>query len=351
MIGICSYGYYIPKYRISTTEIAHIWGKNGTDIGKSLNIAEKAVAGPDEDSVTMAYSAAAMALQNVQFTNSQKHQIGCVFFGSETFPYAVKPASSIVAEWLDLGNHYLAYDTEFACKAGTGALISALQHVKTGNAAYGLVLAADKANAKQNDALEFTAGSGANAWLVGSDEVIAEIIDTHTFTSDTPDFWRRAGASHPSHAGRFTGKPAYYHHIRSAATALLTKHALKPDNFRYGVFHMPNGRFPLEVSASLGFTKEQVKPSLVVSQLGNSYSASALMGLAAVLELAKPNDLIFFASYGSGAGSDAIILRVTSAIESYQDKKRQFTIASFQHMVDAKQFIDYATYMRFMKLI
>lgn len=340
MIGIVSYGYYIPKYRISTEEIAAMWGKNAQDIQKSLNIFEKAVAGTDEDVLTMAYSAASMALSDYHV---KKDDIGCVFFGSETFPYAVKPASSMVAEWLDIGNNYLSYDTEFACKAGTGALISAFSHVSTGKMKYGLVCAADKANAKTNDALEFTAGSGANAWLVGQENVLAELVDYHSYSSDTPDFWRRAGADHPSHAGRFTGKPAYMKHIAEASAQLMEKQKMRPEDFNHCVFHMPNGRFPLEVSKHLGFTKEQITPSLVVPKLGNSYSASALMGLVATLEVAKAGDTIFFASYGSGAGSDAMIFKVTPEIE-----KRGRT---FKKIIENKEYINYPTYMRFMGML
>lgn len=340
MVGIVSYGYYIPQYRISTDEIAKMWGKNSLEISKALNITEKAVAGIDEDSVSMAIAAAQMALQDVKIGIND---VGSVFFGSETFPYAVKPSASIVAEWLDLGNHYLAYDTEFACKAATGALLSTLALVASGREKYGLVCAADKSNAKPNDALEFTAGSGANAWLIGKDDILAEILDVASYSSDTPDFWRRPKADYPSHAGRFTGQPAYFHHITQSSKTLLEKLKLEADDFSHAVFHMPNGRFPLQVGTSLGFTKEQLSSSLVVSQLGNSYSASALMGLVAVLEVAKPGDLIFFASYGSGAGSDAIVLKVTKLIE----KRRRM----FREQIAKKTYINYSTYMKFMKMI
>lgn len=340
MVGIVSYGFYIPHYRISTEEIAKTWNKNHTEISKSLNIVEKAVAGMDEDSVTMAYAAAVMALQD---SGIQKKDIGSVFFGSETFPYAVKPASTIVAEWLDIGNKYLAYDTEFACKAATGALLSTFGIVQSGKNKYGLVCAADKANAKPNDTLEFTAGSGANAWLIGSDNVIAEVVDYTSFSSDTPDFWRRPKADYPSHAGRFTGQPAYFHHIAESAKSLLADNKLQAKDFAYGIFHMPNGRFPLQIGLSLGFTKEQLLPSLVVSELGNSYSASALMGLVAVLEQAKPGDLLFFASYGSGSGSDAIVFRVTPEL----DKRRR----EFKEQLKHKTYIDYSTYLKFMGIL
>ena len=106
---------------------------------------------------------------------------------------------------------------------------------------------------------------------------------------------------------------------------------------------MPNGKFPREVARSLGFSRSQVEPSLVVDFLGNSYTASALMGLASVLEVAKPDDLILLASYGSGAGSDAFVFKVTKNLEK---RKR-----SFKRLVENKKYIDYPTYLKFMQTI
>ncbi len=340
MVGIVSYGFYIPKYRIKLNEIATAWDKCGDKVEKSLKIEEKAVAGLDEDIVTMAYEASAMALQNHQ---NLKKKIGAVFIGSETFPYAVKPTSTSLAAWLDLSNNYLAYDTQFACKAATGALASAYALVKSGDVEYALVSGSDKANAKPQDALEYSAGSGANAWLVGRENVALEIIDWSSYSSDTPDFWRRAKADYPSHAGRFTGGPAYFTHIGEAAKLLFNKQNMKASDFKYSVFHMPNGSFPLKIAKMLGFTEKQVLPSYVVPYLGNSYSASALMGLVAVLEKIKPGDTVFFASYGSGAGSDAFIFKATKNITKIQKE--------FHSVIQNKKYINYATYLRYMNSI
>jgi hydroxymethylglutaryl-CoA synthase len=292
----------------------------------------------------MAYEAAQLALEKFDKENYSK--IGTVFFGSETPAYAVNPTSTIVAEWLNIGNNYNAYDTQFACKAGTGALLSGLAYIKSKQVQYSLICAADKANGRPRDALEYTAGSGANAWLLGKENVIAEIIDTVSFSSDTPDFWRRPREVYPSHGGRFTGRPAYYTHIRSAGTLLLEKTGYKPEDFDYAVFHMPNGKFPLEVGRMLGFTKEQIEQSLVVQYLGNSYSASALMGLVSVLEKAEPNQKIFFCSYGSGAGSDGMVLHITKNIVDYRKNFK-----SFMAEVENKKYIDYVDYERMMKIV
>lgn len=340
MVGIVSYGYYIPKYRIKLDDIATQWDKCSDKVEKSLKIQEKAVAGLDEDILTMAFEASSMAFQNL---DTIKQKVGAVFIGSETFPYAVKPVSTSLAEWLQLGNNYLAYDTQFACKAGTGALASAHGLVKSGDIEYALVCASDKANARPQDALEYSAGSGANAWIVGTKDVALEIIDWSSYSSDTPDFWRRAKAEYPSHAGRFTGGPAYFTHILGSTKLLLEKQNLKPQDFTYAVFHMPNGSFPLKVAKMLGFTTEQVEPSYVVPRLGNSYSASALMGLVATLEKVKPGDLIYFASYGSGAGSDAFIFKATEHITKVQK--------SFREQIEKKKYINYATYLHFMNSI
>lgn len=340
MVGIVSYGYYIPKYRIKLEEITRQWNKCTDKVEKSLKIQEKAVAGLDEDILTMAFEASSMAFMKHE---QIKKKVGAVFVGSETFPYAVKPTSTGLAEWLNLSNNYLAYDTQFACKAATGALASAHALVKSGDVEYALVCGSDKANARPQDALEYSAGSGANAWIVGRENVALEIVDWASYSSDTPDFWRRAKADYPSHAGRFTGGPAYFTHITGASKLLLEKQNMKPEDFKYAVFHMPNGNFPLKVAKMLGFTMEQVEPSYIVPMLGNSYSASALMGLVSVLEKAKEGDLIFFASYGSGAGSDSFIFKATKNIDQIRK--------SFRKEIEQKKYIDYGTYLHYMNSI
>lgn len=340
MVGIVSYGFYIPRYRIKTSDIAGVWGKDTADVEASLRITEKAVAAVDEDSLTMGYESAQMCLSGLDL-NRQK--IGSVLFGSETPPYSVNPTSTILAEFLGIRNSYLSYDMQFACKAGTGGIISTLGLIKSGELEWGLVTASDKANAKVHDALEYTAGSGSVSVLMGNKDLALNILDWSTYSSDTPDFWRREGIRHPSHGGRFTGKPSYFHHVRESSKSLLEKTTLKPADFAYAVFHMPNGKFPLEVGISLGFTTAQITPSLVITQLGNSYTASALMGMVSVLDVVQPGEKIFFASYGSGAGSDAFVFEATKELV----KRRR----EFKKSVLEKQYIDYTTYLKFMGTI
>ncbi|MFN4212585.1 MAG: hydroxymethylglutaryl-CoA synthase, partial [Microgenomates group bacterium] len=293
----------------------------------------------DEDSLTMAFEASFLALDGFK----EKDKIKVVFFGSETPPYAVNPSSTILAEFLGIEKNYLGRDHQIACKATTGAMISALGLISSGFTEYALIVASDKGVAKTHDPLEYTVGAGAVSLLLGGKDVLLEVVDFTSFSSDTPDFWRREGIRYPSHGGRFTGKPSYFYHIKEASLNLLKKSKLNPPNFKFAIFHMPNGKFPLEIGLSLGFTKEQLLPGLIVSFLGNCYTASALMGLLAVLEKAKVGDLIFLASYGSGAGSDAFVFRVTKNINT---ARRNFNLK-----LKDKQYIDYPTYLKFMGTI
>ena len=345
MAGIVGYGTYIPRYRIRLTDIADVWQKDSSEIMSGLKVAEKSVPGIDEDAVTLGIEAGKRAFE---MSGIDPKEIGCVYFGSESHPYAVNPSSSIAAEYLGIGNNYLAADLEFACKAATAGMQVGSALINSKQIDYGLVIGSDTAQGKPHDALEYTAASAGTAYILGNkkSEVIAEIIATSSFTSDTPDFWRRDGAKYPSHFGRFTGGPAYYTHVLSEAEKLLKESKYSPSDFAYCVFHMPNGKFPVIAAKKLGFSAEQLAPSLIVNKIGNPYSASSLMGLAAVLDIAKPNQKIFFVSYGSGAGSDGFIFEVTTNI-----KKKQKLTPPVAKQIEDKTYLSYAEYLKHMHIL
>lgn len=339
--GIVGYGVDIPRMRIKTEEIAKVWGKEGARISAGLGIKEKAVAAFDEDSATFAVGAARVAIARAQV---DPVNIGAVFVGSESKPYAVKPTATIVADAVGAAPEMTAADLEFACKAGTTAVQACMGMVASGMIEYGLAIGSDTAQGRPGDALEYSAGGGAAAFVVGkAGESIATLDDTYSFTTDTPDFWRRQHAEFPQHAGRFTGEPAYFKHLVNGGQGLMKKMGVDASYFNYFVPHQPNGKFPVRAAKMLGFEQEKVATALVVTTLGNTYSAASLVGLAAVLDVATPGEKILLVSYGSGAGSDAIALTVTKKIE----EKERRAGASVRELLDNdKIYVDYATYAK-----
>lgn len=336
--GIVSYGAYIPRYRIKIEEIAKVWGDNPNSIIDGLMVYEKSVPDMDEDTITIAVEAARNAVNR---TNVNPEKIGAVFTGSESHPYAVKPTSTIVAEAIGATPNLTAADFEFACKAGTAAIQACVGMTESNMIELGLAIGADVSQGAPDDALEYTAAAGGVACIIGKENIVAKIESTYSFTTDTPDFWRREGKPYPEHGGRFTGEPGYFKHVTSAASGLMERLGTKPSDYDYAVFHQPNGKFPTRVAKMLGFSVEQIKPGLVVTRLGNTYSGSCMMGLAAIFDIAKPGERIFMTAFGSGAGSDAFSFSVTDRIDEIRNGA-----PSVEELLANPIYINYATYAK-----
>ena len=335
-VGIVGYGSYIPRYRLPGLEIARIW----TGGLAPSPVREKAVAGIDEDVVTMSIEAARNALVCADI---DPRRIRAVWVGSESHPYAVKPTSTIVAESIGASSDVLAADWEFACKAGTEAVQAALGLIGSGMTDYVLSIGMDTAQGRPGDALEYTAGSGGAAFILGpAAESVAVYQGSYSYVTDTPDFWRRAGEVYPSHGDRFTGEPAYFAHTINAASALMDMMNSRASDYDFAVFHQPNIKFPARAAKTLGFTPDQFAAGLLANEIGNVYSGSCMIGLTAILDTAKPGDRILMVSYGSGAGSDAFDLRVTERVTELSRARR-----TTRDYIERRQEIDYGTYVRF----
>ncbi|MFB3889713.1 MAG: hydroxymethylglutaryl-CoA synthase [Candidatus Bathyarchaeia archaeon] len=333
--GIVGYGVYTSRFRIAEGGI------------------ERSVPFVDEDSVTASVEAGKLALIHSGVDSSL---VGKVYVGSESNPYAVKPIASKVAQVLKLGEEdgdvqgVDAVDTEFACKAATSMFKDAasLVNYPRSGIKYAMVIGADNSQAAPRGCpggeLDLFVGYGGAALIFGKHDVIAEIDGWYSVTSDTPDFWRRDGEAFPMHGGRFTGDPAYFKHVRKAASKLMGKLNLTAGDVDYFVAHQPNPQFPVKVAKDLGFKEEQYLCSLQVNKFGNTYSGCSPVGLAAVLDIAKSEERILVASYGSGAGSDAYLLRTTSQL--LEKRNRQKVTIKYQMENPFAERVDYTTYRR-----
>jgi hydroxymethylglutaryl-CoA synthase len=335
-VGIVGYGAYVPRYRLPAKEVSRIWtgGKGG------LPIKEKAVPGLDEDVITMSIEAARNAMARARIDPGE---LRAVWVGSESHPYAVKPTSTVVAEAIEAIPNTQAADWEFACKAGTEALVAAMGMVGSGMGRYAMAVGMDTAQGKPGDALEYTAGAGGAAFLLGpAEESLAVINASYSYVTDTPDFWRRENQKYPEHGMRFTGEPAYFKHITEAGKALMEASGTTPKDYKWAVFHQPNTKFPQRVAGMLGFSREQIEPGLLVPVIGNTYAGAAIIGLTATLDIARPGERILVVSFGSGAGSDAFDILVTDKIDERRDRALKT-----QEYIARRTEIDYATYVRY----
>jgi len=297
MVGIVGYGAYMPRYRIKVEEIAKVWGADAPSYKRGLMLEEKSVPAPDQDTITMSVEATKKALKRAGI---DAIDIGAVYVGSESHPYAVKPSGTVVAEAVGATPEIHCADYEFACKAGSEAMFVCIGLVESGRIKYGLAVGADTSQGAPGDALEYAAC-----------------------------------------------EPAYFKHITGCAKGIMAKVGAKPEDFDYAVFHQPNGKFPMRVGKMLGFKKEQIETGWLCPWLGNTYSGSSPMGLTAILDEAKPGKRILMVSYGSGAGSDGFIFKATDRLAEVQDKAEKT-----RKMLDENKFyLEYGAYAKFRKKI
>ena len=334
--GIVGYGAYIPKYRIKNEE-------DGI-----LGVKERSLPFSDEDTTTFAIEAGKRALIHAAL---KSNYIKKVHVGTESPTYAVKPIIATVIQTLELGEEFEdgfysgGVDTQFACKAATDMFIDAcaLVNYPTFGGEYVMIIGSDNSQAAPGDALDLTVGAGASAYIFGRRDVIATLDHYLSYTSDTPDFYRREGEKYPRHGGRFTGEPAYFKHILTAMKTCMERANLTPKDFNYVICHSPNGLFPQRAALEVGFSKSQVEPSLIVQKIGNLYSGSCPTSLAAVLDIAEPGDKILMTTYGSGAGSDAYIFTVTPKI--LEKRERMIPV---KQQIDSpyREYVDYNFYRK-----
>jgi len=337
-VGITGYGVSIPRFRMSTKDIAAVWRPNRTFVPP---VPERCVPARDEDTITLAIDAARTA---VRCSGQPLEDLGAVWVGTESKPYAAKPCATLVASAIGAPNTLMASDIEFACKGGSESLQVATAAVGSGMVKLALAIGADVAQARPGDILEYLAAAGAAAFLIGpAEDAIATIDASVSYISNTPDFYRRSEARYPQHGGRFTEEPGYFRHTLAASRALMEELGASAKDFAHAVFHQPVPKLVERAAKDLGFTKAQLERGFCIPKFGNAYAASSLIGLASVLDTAEPGERVFFCSYGSGAGSDAFAFTVTEHIAK---RRNVATVSSFLNR--RKLISGYGQYLRVM---
>lgn len=331
MVGITSFGVYVPAYRLSRDEISRAWKT------KSLG-GERAVAKYDEDSLTMAVGAALDCMRH-----SQPPAEG-VFFASTSSPYKEKQAAAIIASAMDLCGEIRTVDFTDSLRSGTIALSSAIDAVQSGSAKNIIVAVADSRMGIGKSQFEQLFGDGAVALAIGNSDVIASVEGSYSVSSELLDMWRLEGNPFvQTWEERFILSEGYMRVMQKIVSGVMGKYQRTPEDFAKVVLYGPDGRSHANLVKRLGFDlKGQVQDPLFQS-VGNTGAAALPIMLVSALCEAKPEDRILVANYGDGG--DAFILRVTENINKV--KPRQKIEESFSKKI----YIDYERYLNWRGLV
>ena len=306
MVGICSYGAYVPLYRLAREEMGKLMGTGGAG--------ERSVAGADEDALTMAVDAVLDCTAGID-----RETIDGLYLATTSSPFAEKQLAAVVASALDFNGSAITADITASLRAGISALMMAADTIKAGSAKKVMVAASDMRLGWPTSPQEANIGDGAVALLLGDTDVIATIEGCYTETSDFTDLWRPATDKFVHNwSDRFALSEGYQPMMRKAISNAMKKFGITPEDVTKLVYSGPDARAHGSIAGALKFdAKTQVQYSLF-NEMGNTGTAFPLMLLVAALEQAKAGDTLLVAGYGDGV--DVILLKVTDAIEKARDR-------------------------------
>ena len=335
MIGITSYGAYIPRYRINRKTIFNAMGF----LGNVPSPGEKAVANWDEDSVSMATDASIDCLRGIDRT-----KLDGVYFATTSQPYVVRQNSAIIANALDVKPESRTNDFLSCAKSGTSALLAAFDAIKGAAASNVLVCSADCRVGKPGSPQEYLFGDGGAALLAGTENVIATFDGSYSVSYDFTDRWKAVGEKF-EHAweDRFIRDEGYNKIIVEAVSGLLKKCNITIKDIAKIAYCYPYPREHAALAKKLGAEPTQVQDNMLAT-VGDTGAAYSLMMLVAALEDAKPGDKIMVVSFGNG--SDAILLTVTENIN-----KVMSTMGIKGNLAHRKELSSYEKYAAFHKAI
>lgn len=333
MVGIVSYGAYIPFWRLSREVVAREWGKMSAR-------GEKAVASFDEDSITMAMAAGMDCLSGMD-----AQTVDGLNLCSTTSPYKEKQAAVIVAAASDFRKDCVTSDYANSLRAGTLGMRSAFDTIKAGSAKKILVSAADSRLGSARSQFELSLGDAAASVLIGDENVIAEVEWTYSEYHEITDVWRNNGAEYvEAWEDRFVFEEGYLNSVGQTLTSALKKNNATPQDFAKAIIPATDFRRQQQMGKMLGFDlKTQIQDGYY-NDVGYTGCAHPVLMLAGALEEANAGDRLLLVSYGEG--TDVFSLRVTDKIDAVRDCQGVKKNLSSKLMVP-----DYATYAQWKGLI
>ncbi|MGH0037364.1 MAG: zinc ribbon domain-containing protein [Myxococcota bacterium] len=306
MIGITSYGAYVPPTRLP---LALVQGRPAKEGGP-----EKAVAWNDEDSVTMGVSAAVNCLRGFD-----RAAVDGVLFASTTLPFREKQAAALVARALDLRRDVRTADHAGSLRAGLVALRGAFDAVAAGSARSVLVVVSDCRMATPGSPLEANLGDGAAAFLVSDGDALVGLDAAFAVADEIVDLWRNEGDPFVhTWEDRFVVQQGYTPRITEAVQGLLERTGAAIDDYAHVALYAPDARSHGGVARGLRVPAAALRDPLF-GRLGNAGAAFAPLLLVGALEAARAGERILVAGYGDGA--EALAFTATPHVEKLEPRR------------------------------
>jgi hydroxymethylglutaryl-CoA synthase len=320
MVGILSYGAYVPIWRIDRSVIAQIAGTGSMG-------GERSFGARDEDSLTMAVEAGLDCLAGYD-----PKEIDGLYFATASSPFKQKLSSSIIASALDLRKDVCAIDFSSSVRAGTSAVKVALDAVKAGSAKKILVVASDHKVGRPGSEYEQMFGDAAAALLIGDNGAICEETSFATVSNPIPGPWQTEADSYlRTFEPKLDRLSGVLGDMPTAVNEVLNKAGLTSSDISKFALAGPDPRSYRDLARTLKFDPKAQMEDPMFSTVGLTGTSHALLLLVSAMEKANPGDNIVCVSHGEG--SDAFLFTATGEIEAAKGKHRGTKYVASKKMV------------------
>ena len=306
-------------------------------LGGTPGKGERAVASFDEDSASMAVEAVRDALKA-----APGGTISSLFFATTTAPYAEKLNAAVIGAAARLPAEMRAVDITGSVRAGLSALLQGAD-TAANSKNQALVAMADARLGAPEGKAEQQNGDGAAAFILGTENVIAEIEGSASLTREFLDTWRAPGERFAhSWEERFSLTQAYSPLLTKAIQEVLTRTKVAPGDLAKIIIDAPNPRAADEILKGLKADPSKLTDTfaLTVGQIGAAHGGLMLAG---VLPSLKPGDRVLVASVADGV--DAILLRATPAVAGFKP------VRSVGRMIESKGDVSYGNYLKWREIL
>ena len=336
MIGITSFGAYIPRARLSKQVMAdaNAWFDAGL---KSLAKGERSICNWDEDAITMAVEAAqdcVSALEN--------QTISSLYLASTSLPFLDRQNSVVVTEALNLDKSIRTMDITASQRAATSALLSLLGSNNKSNA---LLVASEHRRTKAGSRSEMLWGDAAAAVTVGSENVIAEFLGCKSLAVDFVDHYRGEDSSFDyDWEERWIRDEGFLKIVPPTVDALLQQSSLSSADIKHFILPTDQARTPGILAKKLGISVDAIVDNQIAN-VGVAGAAQPILLLAKAIESASAGDLILLVGFGQGC--DVVLFRVTEhaaaikpsvgvagAIAARRDESNYNKYLSFNNLIE-----------------
>jgi 3-hydroxy-3-methylglutaryl CoA synthase/NAD(P)-dependent dehydrogenase (short-subunit alcohol dehydrogenase family)/putative sterol carrier protein len=312
MIGITSYGAYIPRLRLERMAIFQAMGWFAPAL-MMVAQGERSMCNWDEDAITMAVAASRDCL-----CGQDKQKLDALYLASTTLPFADRQNAGIVSSALNLKDNLITADYTSSQKASTTAMITALESVKSGDRSHIMVTASDRRETKAAYFYEMWFGDGAAALMVGDTDVIAEYRGSYSVAHEFVDHYRGSDKKYDYvWEERWARDAGYSRIIPEVVNGLFEKLGITMEDIDKLVYPCIFKRDHRNIAAQLGANSDKLVDNMH-EVCGETGTAHPYIMFISALEKAVPGDRILMIGFGQGA--NALLFEVTENITGLAER-------------------------------